>query len=429
METTLHLDTLAQSLLFIPYALGRRPRNCLVICCLTSHTDVVETNRGGEQARIDSFGDANHLSDSGSPLGPMLVLKIVEETLNDSVRAEALELITEYRSDAVAVCWFGEDLETMVKDTRATAYMMALACSIREQFEYDGVDGSVGTFLTDYQNWVDCEEIAVSNFDPCCDELNELNATNSLHSYEDFNDSQLSAELIYYGCMLGTELGEMSDCCGDAGEIADSTGCGGLGVTHQHISRAVKEQLDSRHHGSKLDKDGYDEECEEDCDEANDSSCSIDELWSQVLSEVLNSDRQIAQLPQFLKPHILAQLIASLRHIPIRDRLIIFAVDAQHRSFSQVNGEQLPDLLSSAVQSRPVPARVYRIIDLLKFLDSISPADDVAALAVMSYLHWWMGNGSSAYITSYTALLRDPSYSLAQLVDYAMKVRLPPPWV
>lgn len=119
---------------------------------------------------------------------------------------------------------------------------------------------------------------------------------------------------------------------------------------------------------------------------------------------------------------VLAALRASVR---FRDGLISWAIG---------NRPAPSDLRSScedhSEERVAEPQRFERILALLKDTATIAPEGGAAApLAAAAYLAWFSGNGLRARILAEQCAEEDPEYSLGRLVNRAVSMHVPPPWV
>ena len=128
-------------------------------------------------------------------------------------------------------------------------------------------------------------------------------------------------------------------------------------------------------------------------------------------------------------PDKTGKLLAHLEYQSVRDRVILFAVHPHLESVSRLSQRQLVKLMGEASEELPDIQRVHSIISLLAYMSISAPENNPCAEATLAYLLWWIGEGSEALIWVRAATAKNPQYSLARLVDYALRIQLPPPWV
>ncbi|MFC5370012.1 DUF4192 family protein [Arcanobacterium bovis] len=438
METTLHMQTLAESLLLIPHALGFKPVNALVVSCLLVEQSNEEQNSGMRyvphgRALTGVEGDTDN-DDAFGAIGPMIVLDIQRASSNPLAVASVLETIAEYKAKAVAVCWFGANLNAMAADRRAVECVLNLAMNIHEYLACQSIeDAMLGVFATDYISWIDFDDVNTEYLMGNHGEFDTLISQYG-HSYSQLENTELSAELIYAGSAL--HFKDERAGCEAEGECSDCD----IEVRRKAVLRALQEEEQYAAYegrGSSANKnDSTFDDHSDTCDEhgahlfgEENAHREVDTLWETVLGDLFRDGRGVGEYFAQLSAPTLAKLIVSLREIHTRDRLIVFAVDGTISAFSATDSAPLSDLLSQATTSTPIASRMDRIIELLMFIDALTPVQDVTAMATISYLYWWLGKGSMAFHTSRLALARKPDYSLAQLVSYAVEARLAPPWM
>ncbi|MBG0741820.1 DUF4192 domain-containing protein [Paeniglutamicibacter antarcticus] len=115
-----------------------------------------------------------------------------------------------------------------------------------------------------------------------------------------------------------------------------------------------------------------------------------------------------------------AELIASLKFISVRDRLL-----------ADIPGldDSMRDLLLGETQRPPHWQRVDRASDVLLHLYMrVDNADAAPVLTCLGIIQWWEGHGSKAHQCFQRTLESDPNYRLAQLTDQLVSAGILSTW-
>lgn len=122
-------------------------------------------------------------------------------------------------------------------------------------------------------------------------------------------------------------------------------------------------------------------------------------------------------------------LAAQLHDQKIRDRVILYAVHPTIRSVASLSNAQLIRKMTEASSSPPNLPRAHGVLNILAFLGVCVPVAIPTIYGTMAYIQWWIGEGSKAR-ASIDKISEDMrGISLVKLVEYALSVQLPPPWV
>ncbi|MCI7551575.1 MAG: DUF4192 family protein [Actinomycetaceae bacterium] len=148
--------------------------------------------------------------------------------------------------------------------------------------------------------------------------------------------------------------------------------------------------------------------------------------WNRVLRNMETTDSR--RIYEVLGPERIAKMYIALRNTSVRDKLLVYALSPQIETLAGITSQQVIYLLDQATTHRPDTCRVARVIKVLLSVAPYSPAGDASIFAVIGYLCWWTGSSAMADYFTRKALARDPNYSLANLVERAVHVQLPPPW-
>lgn len=122
-------------------------------------------------------------------------------------------------------------------------------------------------------------------------------------------------------------------------------------------------------------------------------------------------------------------LAAQLHDQKIRDRVILYAVHPTIRSVASLSNSQLIRKMTEASSSPPNLPRAHGVLNILAFLGVCVPVAIPTIYGTMAYIQWWIGEGSKAR-ASIDKISEDMrGISLVKLIEYALSVQLPPPWV
>lgn len=122
-------------------------------------------------------------------------------------------------------------------------------------------------------------------------------------------------------------------------------------------------------------------------------------------------------------------LAAQLHNQKIRDRVILYAVHPTIRSVASLSSTQLIRKMTEASSLPPNMPRAHSVINVLAFLGVCVPAAIPIVYGTMAYIQWWIGEGSKARASIDKISEGGHDISLVKLVEYALSVQLPPPWV
>ncbi len=122
-------------------------------------------------------------------------------------------------------------------------------------------------------------------------------------------------------------------------------------------------------------------------------------------------------------------LAAQLHNQKIRDRVILYAVHPTIRSVASLSSAQLIRKMTEASSLPPNMPRAHSVINVLAFLGMCVPAAIPIVYGTMAYIQWWVGEGSKARASIDKISESGHDISLVKLVEYALSVQLPPPWV
>ncbi|WP_160149034.1 DUF4192 family protein [Arcanobacterium ihumii] len=414
MQTTLHLRSLAESLILIPHALGFRPLESIVIACLDSnHEDENLETEQGTRKSIDGVHGLVH-----TPMGPMLVLRksILNEGLSNS-RIIA-EYISENKIRIASICWFGSDLGSMVRDTETIVNISQIVSFVEsrmEVFTRSGYRANIGVFATDFHNWVDLADLCflgdtqnietgvkcpknfveMGGFHPAFKDERRAPVL-EIHDYREFETSEIYSELVFEGVAVSEHDKAIPSTIKDFDNPAFD------------VSRnAVALELDRLKSTGEFD----------------------DPSWVEIATQYFGRFNSGDECSSQDIHRTAAVLIHAMRKIENRDKIIVYALLPGNLLFSEIRSQSLSRLLDKASCAAPDNDKLGAVISAMIELHNVSPKTEVAPLAVIAYLKWWIGAGTDAYSCASLALTRDPDYSLAKLVEYAIRVQLPPPWV
>lgn len=287
-----------------------------------------------------------------------------------------LDFIVDFHVKSLVLAWYVDDVsEFLAEEEQLAEFFEARAilddCLSRKW----GDSGFVAMFVTDYRLWFDDDVLATDH------------PASVLHRYRDLTESALGLELLYRGSV----------------------------PTDQPPARAwPRDNRARRFKGTQ-------------------SPTRPQALWLNRLNRFVLSDP-----PEPLSPSralsdlggasAVMKLNDSLSDIQFRDRLLASIVSSPQAQWTHFPDGNVEEMLARASTIQPRIDLLNRAIDLLSAIGSFSRSDDPNAYAIAAYLAWWLGDGKLARDNVNYALEADPNYSLAQLVEHALDVRLPPPW-
>lgn len=134
---------------------------------------------------------------------------------------------------------------------------------------------------------------------------------------------------------------------------------------------------------------------------------------------------------------VVGKLQAALDDVLVRDAVLLTFVGADRVADRVAAGDTGPDvgralgaMLDPARGTPPERARCAAVRSLLEELVSYAPRGRHGpALTLLAVLSWWEGDGVRARVLVERALVADPAYRLAALIDEALMIGMPPGWV
>lgn len=143
------------------------------------------------------------------------------------------------------------------------------------------------------------------------------------------------------------------------------------------------------------------------------------ELWTSIL---LSEDE-----PEL---DVLARANASLRCIPVRDRIILYVQSADDvMPLDGLDDESVRALTAAPHSATPDIPRAERTLAMLDRCAALALDDECDALATAAFVAWWMGRSSWAAERNELALAAEPEYALAGLLAQILDHSIMPPWV
>ena len=365
---TLHMDAPQDSIYLVPHLLGYRPRNAIVVVGLAH--EMRETPAALEGAKQFQPG-----------LGPVLRINLDEMPLTDEVAKTVCAFIVDFDISRISIDWFGRDLDDMLRDRERLGVISRIGSEAKALLGglYGHDEQRVLSTATDGVGWFSVEQAAEA--------VSGREADPYVGTWEELGQSRLAAELVWRGSsVLDAEPRGLRD----------------------RVPAAQREEVRTKFLRILADE-----------------SASID-AWEEALAELPFGDGGLESMGG---PDRVAELLAGLQTFAIRDRVITWAVSPEMPTDLDCSDDDLDEWLTQATEHRPDRSRIHRVSELLADLAQYSLDVDPAPYAVYSYLAWWTGSGSDAARGLERALASDASYSLANLVDRALEVQLPPPWV
>ncbi len=315
-------------------------------------------------------------SGGGGPGGP--VARIDAERIPAGLIDVALEFIDTFTVEELYIGWYGSDLEDMLNDTESVDLLdtVGLACQQCIDVRTSG-SGFVNIGLTDYANWVTCEDARGASFA-------QLKDAGGVEPFAALETSPIIAQAVFAGVNPVDEFPRPEKPRLPWEQRRQA-------VEAARAWRAAKRKRGVR-------------------------------LWQAALdARIAGADCASAVGSEEKAGH----MNAALDDILLRDRLILFGVDESTVKLAGISARKLARELG-AVQE-PSQARITMMIELLEFLGARSDDDDPAAFSVAAYLAWWQGDRERALGNASMAINSDRHYPLAKLVLHALFVHLPSP--
>lgn len=306
--------------------------------------------------------------------GPMAQID-TSESLSPHFIDYCLDFVTDFDVKSLILSWYVEDLSDFLSHPQQAKEFFAARDVVSSYISHAyGGEGLVAMFITDYEHWID-DSVQLAS--PCP----------SIGSYQDLTQSRLGLELLYRGSVPAEQPPARA---------------------WPRDKRARKFQFSTS--------------------PARPQSLWMNRLNRFVLGDSYEHLSPSSALSALGGAEAVIKLNASLADIQFRDRLLASIVSSAQTQWHQFPHEDVEHMLERAALGRPQIELLNRAIDLLSAIGSFSRSDDPSAYAVAAYLAWWLGDGKLARENVNFALDSDPEYSLAQLVEHALDVRLPPPW-
>lgn len=145
-----------------------------------------------------------------------------------------------------------------------------------------------------------------------------------------------------------------------------------------------------------------------------------------------------AGAPGVLAPTRTGRLLAALDDVLVRDAVLLSFVEGNERIEDRLVagdtgpaiGDALATITDPELGRRPDPVRSAAARSVLEHAAAHAARGlHAPSLTLLAVLAWWEGDGARAGVLVDRALLAEPGYRLAHLVDQALRSGMPPGWV
>lgn len=324
-----------------------------------------------------------------SGTGPIVQCDLAEFAAYSDLSYVVMQLVLEYKITGIAIDWYGDDLTQMCDDMDVIYHIDAAARQVQtymsERYRITG-RGYVCAGATDYRNAVNFADFIGLT------ERSFLAAQSAgiVVPYRELTESPMNTELVYSGSAPLDYDPMVSEMRAPMGVRADA-------VT------AYRQCINGKGFRPKA-------------------------LWKNAVLK-LAAGAEVSDLALASDVSKIGRLNAALADIKLRDSLLIYAINPQIKPAEIFDEITIPTQLEEASYNPVSQRRITEISELLKLLAAYSADEDPSAYAALAYLCWWTGKNELAAKCATQAIKSDPQYSLARLVDRAVTVQLPSPWL
>ena len=428
-----HLQSPADVAILIPRLLGRTPREELIgISLLRARPlhpclEADDPRRAGpvisfRTPQIKAFNDGGTQKfENIAQAGPSV----------ESLAIQLQAFVQNFNVQLLAVVWYCDEVKAALLSQKFLEIMAAIR-ALRQRMKRrkenggscGGGDGKVEEtlqvrfVLTDYRQWCEPEfSSELHSFAKLCAGVcaRDLNAPGVC-------SADRGIKLLEYAFTAGQEAAypQLIKTVHDKYRaLATSETKGNVTMWNNSLRSILKSA--NRIAQESIAQQGKDSDCRF-CGASEQKQLSTAQLeaYSQLWRECAGSAARIAKLLKQLSYHA------------VRDRLLLFALHPSLDSAARINDKELVRLMGKAAKQPPKYEKVMQVTAWLAYLSAWAVPGDDSIYAVMAYTHWWAGQGTQAKLALERAAqicAGAEASSLAELVGYALRVQLPPPWV